>query len=238
MMSFMRAPRWRPVGGPTHRRLSALGICRSGVPGWHYTAAAGSQPLRISGMHRSHLSKYRSRGHLVTEFLRSTESPIDYLNAIDTVEYAGFNLLVSDGATLAWLSNHGGPARILPPEIYRLSNALLDSPWHKVMRSKLALENLIQRDKINASELFRLLDDRGSASVAEVESSHLPFQTAHAASAPFIVLPDYGTRSSSVVLLDSAGSWRFSERRFDADGDKSGESVFTFVPDIHDTDQA
>ncbi len=183
-------------------------------------------------------SKYRSRGHLVTEFLRSTDSPIDYLNTVDPVKYAGFNLLVSDGATLAWLSNRGDGARVLSPGIYGLSNALLDSPWHKVVHSKLALGNLIQRDKVNESELFRLLDDRGRASVAEIESSHLPFETAHAVSAPFIVLPDYGTRSSSVVLLDSAGSWRFNERRFDAGGNKIGESAFAFALEIHGTDQA
>lgn len=182
-------------------------------------------------------SKYRSRGHLVTEFLRSTESPIDYLNAIEAEEYAGFNLLVSDGATLAWLSNRGDGARVLSAGIYGLSNALLDSPWHKVVQSKLALQNLIQCDKVNESELFRLLDDRGRASVAEVESSHLAFETAHAISAPFIVLPDYGTRSSSVVLLDSAGSWRFNERRFDADGNKTGESAVAFTAEKYGTEQ-
>ncbi len=171
--------------------------------------------------------KYRSRGHLVTDFLESTASPVDYLNTIDGAAYAGFNLLVSDGTTLAWFSNRGDGARVLPPGVYGLSNALLDSPWHKVVRSKAALEDLIRHDNVNETELFRLLDDRKKASVDEIESSHLPFETAHAISAAFIVLPDYGSRSSSVALLDAGGSWRFQERRFDAAGNSSGESVFT-----------
>ena len=173
--------------------------------------------------------KYRSRGHLVTEFLNSTETPADYLNSINAAEYAGFNLLVSDGETLAWLSNRGEGVRTLAPGVYGLSNALLDSPWHKVLRSKAALEALIRGNKVNETELFRLLDDRRKAPVDEVKNEYLPFETAHAISATFIVLPDYGTRSSSVALLDAAGSWRFHERRFDADGKRAGDSVFTIA---------
>ena len=173
--------------------------------------------------------KLRSRGHLVTEFLRSTATPIDYLDAVDGAAYGGFNLIVSDGRTLAWLSNRGDAAQDLPPGIYGLSNALLDSPWHKVVRSKAALKKLIQRGKVNETELFRLLEDRRKASVDEIESGQLPFATAHAISAPFIVLPDYGTRSSSVALLDAAGQWRFHERRFNADGNRMGDSAFTIT---------
>lgn len=174
-------------------------------------------------------AKYRSRGHLVTEFLKSTASPVDYLDSIDGAKYAGFNLLVSDGATLAWLSNRGDGVRTLSPGVYGLSNALLDSPWHKVVRSKATLEELIRNDKVNATELFRLLDDRQKAPVDEIEKEQLPFETAHAISAAFIVLPDYGTRSSSIALLDTAGSWQFHERRFDADGKRTGDSAFTIA---------
>jgi uncharacterized protein with NRDE domain len=174
-------------------------------------------------------AKDRSRGHLVTEFLIGDDSPLDYLNKIDGSRYAGFNLLVSDGTTLGWQSNRGGGVRVLEPGIYGLSNALLDSPWHKVVRSKTALELLVQADKVNESELLRLLGDREKAVVDEIDAGHLPFATAHAISAPFIVFPDYGTRSSSTVLCDSAGHWRIHERRFDASGKRRGDSTFAFT---------
>lgn len=174
--------------------------------------------------------KYRSRGHLVTDFLNSNKAPVDYLSAIEGSKFAGFNLLVSDGTTLAWSSNRGDGVQALAPGVYGLSNALLDSPWHKVVRSKAALEALVRRNKVNETELFRLLADREKASVSEVKSERLPFETAHAISAPFIVLPDYGTRSSSVALLDAAGGWHFHERRFDAGGNKTGDSVFRIKP--------
>jgi uncharacterized protein with NRDE domain len=170
----------------------------------------------------------RSRGHLVTGFLEASDEPLEYLTRIDGTAYAGFNLLVSDGETLAWLSNRGEGARILPPGVYGLSNALLDSPWHKVIRTKAALEQLIHKNKLNETELLRLLNDRAKAPVDEVVADRLPFATAHSISAPFIVLPDYGTRSSSIALCNSAGSWKFHERRFDPGGKTIGDSSIRF----------
>ncbi len=172
--------------------------------------------------------KKRSRGHLVTDFLLGSDEPLAYLNAIDDSAYAGFNLLVGDGETLAWHSNRGDGARVLAPGIYGLSNALLDSPWDKVVRSKTRLKRLLEEGKVNETQLLRLLDDRDKAPTSEIDSDRLSFEKAHAISAPFIVLPDYGTRSSSVVLCDAEGSWRFHERRFAADGRTSGDSSFTF----------
>jgi len=176
-------------------------------------------------------AKFRSRGHLVTDFLLGKDDPLDYLNAIDGLAYAGFNLLVSDGRTLAWLSNRSDGAKLLVPGIYGLSNALLDSPWHKVVRSKAALERLIATDKINETELLRLLGDRKKAPVDEIESGRLSFETAHSISAPFIVLPDYGTRCSSIAFCDVSGKWRFRERRFNAKGETMGETAFSFCSD-------
>jgi len=116
----------------------------------------------------------------------------------------------------------------LPPGLYGLSNALLDSPWHKVVRAKRTFGELLDEDRINETELFRLLDDKQRAPASQIDSDRFPFESAHAISAPFIVLPDYGTRSSSVVLLDQQGSWLLHERRFDADGKAQGDSRFTF----------
>ncbi len=170
--------------------------------------------------------KFRSRGHLVTEFLNGTSTPQDYLAEIKGSDYAGFNILVSDGKTLGWLSNRAAGPRLLEPGIYGLSNALLDSPWHKVVRAKRALRELIDQNRVNETELFRLLGDREKAPVSQIDSERLPFETAHAISAPFIILPDYGTRSSSIVLRDDKGEWRFQERRFNASGATLGESSF------------
>ena len=171
---------------------------------------------------------FRSRGHLVTGFLDADGGVIDYLESIDPDAYAGFNLLVADGRSAAYLSNRGAGMRELPPGLYGLSNARLDDPWTKVTRTKARLAALIADDNVNESSLMRMLGDREKASAGEVETNGLSFSMAHALTAPFIVHPEYGTRCSTVVTMDRAGKVRFLERRFDADGRQNGESGFSF----------
>ena len=170
----------------------------------------------------------RSRGHLVSGFLDSPSGTDEYLDGIDEDAYAGFNLIVADRNDVAYLSNREHGKRKLSPGIYGLSNALLDGPWDKVERSKARLGELIERDDVKVESLLRLMDDRNPGPANEVERGRLDFDTAHAITAPFIVLPEYGTRCTTVVLVDNGGRWRFVERRFDAQGRPTGESDFSF----------
>ena len=170
----------------------------------------------------------RSRGHLVTEFLQSDASPADYLESIRGPDYSGFNLFVSDGTSLAYLSNRDGDTRLLSPGVYGLSNATLDTTWEKVERSKIRLQKLLDDDAVNETSLLRLLADRDKGPTNEVRSERLPFAKAHAITAPFIVLAKYGTRCSTVVMADRNNRWSFLERRFDARGDKTGDSQYSF----------
>jgi uncharacterized protein with NRDE domain len=173
--------------------------------------------------------KHRSRGHLVTGFLEGNSSPRDYLEEIDENAYAGFNLIVGTASEVAYLSNREEGTRELSPGTYGLSNALLDGPWHKVESSRQKLAAMLDADSVNETSLIRLMNDRKKAPVADVETGRLDFTRAHAITAPFIVMPDYGTRCTTVVLADRNGNWHFTERRFSATGDTSGESRFTFA---------
>ena len=171
---------------------------------------------------------HRSRGHLVTGFLEGDATPADYLDTIDGDRYAGFNLIVGTMDDVAYLSNREEGSRQLEHGNFGLSNALLDGPWHKVERSKERLASMLASGAVNETSLMRLMDDRTRAPVAEVAKGHHDFDTAHAITAPFIVMPGYGTRCTTVVLVDKDGSWRFTERRFDPAGQQTGESKFSF----------
>ena len=46
---------------------------------------------------------------------------------------------------------------------------------------------------------------------------------------PFIRNPDYGTRCSTVVIIDRQGRGTITERRFDAPGAVTGETSLSFV---------
>jgi uncharacterized protein with NRDE domain len=76
--------------------------------------------------------------------------------------------------------------------------------------------------------LFALLADRTPAadSSARLPTGGLPREWERILSAPFVVHPSYGTRCSTVVLLEPGGGLYLAERRFDSAGEPAGESEF------------
>lgn len=177
----------------------------------------------------------RSRGDLVAGFVTGSASPEHFTERLDGGIYAGFSLLVADfadrGQTLAYVSNRGDPARTLPPGIYGLSNASLDTPWPKVLRSKSRLATLLEDRVIDTAALMAMLADRepgSSGDIADVIADDLPPQAMRAIAAPFVAMPDYGTRCSTVVLIETGGHVSVVERRFDRTGEPNGDSQFEF----------
>lgn len=172
--------------------------------------------------------KLASRGSLVTDFIDASTTAVDFVRSLSGDRYGAFNLIVSDGSELAYARNRDADQRALPAGIYGIANAALDTPWPKVVRTKDALRALIDADRVNETSLFKLLSDRERAPAAEVDAGELPFDKAHALTAPFVVMPEYGTRCSTVVLFGADGSVRFAEQRFDAAGNVTGRSEFRF----------
>lgn len=169
-----------------------------------------------------------SRGGLVTAFVAGKESPADFVAGIAGERYAGFNLLAADDTGIWYVSNRGDGPRRLPAGVYGLSNATLDTPWSKLVRTRDALSGLIASDEVDETHLMRLLADRSVSPVSEIEQGHLPFELARAVTAPFIVTDQYGTRCTTVLRWNREGDVSLRERRFGAAGEKAGESEFRF----------
>ncbi|MDO8931113.1 MAG: NRDE family protein [Rhodocyclaceae bacterium] len=154
-----------------------------------------------------------SRGQLVAGFLRGKLSARDSLAAIAATagDYNGYNLLVGDGDTLAWSSNVTGAARSLPPGIYGVSNHLLDTPWPKVEAAKSALATALVA--LPAEQpLFELLRDDGIHPDEALPRTGVDLAWERLLSAAFVRSPDYGTRSSTVLMQGRDGTVIFDEQ--------------------------
>jgi uncharacterized protein with NRDE domain len=171
-----------------------------------------------------------SRGALIPQYLAGALGPREFLTQLEPQagSYAGFNLLLADGATLAYGSNRATPfGRVLPPGVYGLSNELLDTPWPKLQRVRAGFEAWLRAAAGTAAGLFALLNDRRQAgSDAGGSTGGLPREWQQVLSAPFVLHPVYGTRCSTVVLLEPDGALYLAERRFDAAGEAVGETEF------------
>ena len=171
-----------------------------------------------------------SRGQLVMRVLCDVASPLRSSAALlpDGGRYHGFNLLVGDDSDVAFASNRASGALSLGAGIHGLSNHLLDTPWPKLLRSKTRLAAWLADDDPPVQTLFALLADRQPAGDANLPATGVSPQWESLLSSPFIVSPEYGTRSSTVLLIARDDSARFIERSFDAAGRATGEVALDF----------
>jgi uncharacterized protein with NRDE domain len=116
----------------------------------------------------------RSRGKLVSEFVRGDDQPLAYAQAIDASQYAGFHLLVGDGAIVS-------DGRELAPGIHGVSNGPPDA-----MRVQRGIDAM--RDVLN-------LEYGGHAAALEV----LRFLNQRSL---FVSGERYGTRSSTAIVVE------------------------------------
>ena len=157
-----------------------------------------------------------SRGQLVSDFLLSSLSPAEFCRALAprSKHYNGFNLLLCDGREMFYFNNLEQQGQRLPPGIYGLSNALLDTPWPKTLQARRRLRGWL--DEPSAIEsLARLLDDEQPADDLQLPDTGIDPALEKSLSAQFIRLEHYGTRCSSALLVDGSGTASFCELSFD-----------------------
>jgi uncharacterized protein with NRDE domain len=183
-----------------------------------------------------------SRGALIPRYLANAEgSAAAFLRQLEpeASRYSGFNLLLTDNDSLWYASNRAQPfARELPPGVYGLSNQFLDTPWPKLRRVRKGFDDWLAHsyglgDPANAvaTGLFNLLDDRVTATAdEELPETGITPEWERVLSAPFVLHPDYGTRCSTVLLLEPTGAGYLAERRFDTNGGLTGETEFVLAP--------
>lgn len=170
--------------------------------------AGGSRFAAITNIRSpaEHRPDAPSRGALVADYLAGNMSAQEYIASIapDSGRYNGFNLVLGDSQMLIWYSNRGqGDVRNgqpLAPGIYGISNALLDAPWPKVLKTKAQFASLLCQGAPDEA-YFDMLADTTRAPDSRLPDTGVPLDLERVLSAVCIDTPGYGTRSSTVVKL-------------------------------------
>ena len=168
-------------------------------------------------------STARSRGELVTQFLLSSRPPREFLAGLAgrAGEYNGFNLIVGDGTELWYFGSREGTARAIAPGVHGLSNHLLDEPWPKVVRARMAMEAALA-DPDPAPRLFAALSDPDGAPDEALPDTGVGIAWERRLASPLITGADDGTRASTVLAVGGDGAIAFEERTLAADGSVAG----------------
>jgi uncharacterized protein with NRDE domain len=151
-------------------------------------------------------------------------------------DYGRFNMLGWDGDALVFATNH--PAFKSAPVnrgIHAMSNGAFDAPWPKSGHAAHALTawlNALSADVApGPDELKPLLDalaDTTPAPDEQLPDTGVGLALERLLSPAFVAGPHYGTRCSTVVLVEDKAI-RFFERRFGPDGVRL-EDTFDVIP--------
>ena len=158
-----------------------------------------------------------SRGALVSGFLNSELNAQAFcqLLAQQAAHYAGFNAFFYDGVQLIYASNRYRNFSLrVPPGTHVLSNHLLNTPWPKVEALRLRFKTLISSQKeeeIAQQQAFEMMEDRELAPDEQLPETGVAPEIEKMLSAAFISSPNYGTRTTSLLELNSQG-FRLTER--------------------------
>jgi uncharacterized protein with NRDE domain len=168
-------------------------------------------------------STARSRGALVTDFLLGSAPPRAFLASLAarSGEYNGFNLILGDVESLWYFGSREGEAREIEPGIHGLSNHLLDEPWPKVVRARMAMEAAL-KDRDPSTKLFAALSDGQGAPDPSLPDTGVGVAWERRLASPLITGTDYGTRCSTVVMIAADGEIGVQERTRGAGGEVVG----------------
>jgi uncharacterized protein with NRDE domain len=157
-----------------------------------------------------------TRGQLVSDYLLDG-SPQDYLKSVEAKGklYNGFNLITGSADGLFYYSNYKEGIEEIPPGLHGLSNHLLDSPWPKVVKGIDKMKSVLKSETIDPAKFFELLNDDQIAPDDNLPDTGVGLEKERMLSSMFIKSPNYGTRCSTVVMVDQQNNVYFSERVYD-----------------------
>jgi uncharacterized protein with NRDE domain len=165
----------------------------------------------------------RSRGELVTRWLEGAGDAASFVAKLERNEgggaaYGGFNLVLGDlqRSAWTWVTNKSVVlsaastlyVQALPPGLYGLSNAGLDTPWPKTLELKRVLAAALKdgegaggSEALQAS-LWAALGNRQRAQPQDLPHTGVPPELEEALSSAFVDFPAraYGTRCSTLLL--------------------------------------
>lgn len=172
-----------------------------------------------------------SRGKLVSAYLLDTSAtPEKYQGVLnrDGEMYDGFNLLYGTMDTLYYFTNRGGSSCVISPGIHGLSNHLLDTHWAKVAVARSRLEIIAQERTIDPERILSALSDPVPFADSLLPDTGVGLDRERMLSPLFIENETYGTRSSTVILVDRSGCVTFIERVFNHCEKSSETHSYTF----------
>lgn len=184
----------------------------------------------VHNIRRAHVEidqSKRSRGDLPKNFFMNNMSAKQYAERVNAEgsEYFGFTMVIADETGVYFTSNANGEVIKLKEGVYSISNALLDTPWPKVVHGKELFSAVLVAAHRNEQQLVQQCIDHVLKNqtvfpqgLPGVLDAALEIFLSSVNVIPFQWGPTwglYGTRMHTVFLARRDGSIRVCEHSLD-----------------------
>jgi uncharacterized protein with NRDE domain len=180
----------------------------------------------------------RSRGELVSTFVRGTQTPAHYAAEVarQRDQYGPFNLIVGDRDSAHGASSLLVDAWPFARGVHVLSNGAPDAAWPKVRWLNERFSAMLHSGKIEIgmgrsgaaagdTELLSLLADTAQPLDADLPDTGVGLELERILAPVFIRGTQYGTRASTLAYLRDDGSAVLHERNFGPGGVELGQAL-------------
>ncbi len=167
----------------------------------------------------------KSRGELVVHYLTKGFDK----TAIQSIseQYRPFNFWYGNLHELFQYNSVSKKTKTLTPGFHSVSNSQYDDIWPKMHLGIRKLEHIIRSD-LDKEGLLSVLTDMTPAEDDLLPSTGLSYEWEKRLSSIFILGKEYGTRASTIVMLDKKGYVSIDEYNFLANGKYAERKSFNF----------
>jgi len=172
-----------------------------------------------------------SRGQLVLESLQKSTQEMTQQLTLTHSAYEGFNLvfgqLSATSPQLYCYDSVNEKQVTLSQGFHSICNGALDDIWPKMAKGEQLLRNYIkQSDHIDSAQLIAMMKNSERAPDALLPSTGLPIEWEQRLSAIFITSPEYGTRSTTILLMNSLGEVNITQQEYNNTGEPKSQACY------------
>ena len=173
----------------------------------------------------------QSRGELVLQALVQSSNDMQKHLEQSTQTYNGYNLVYGDLDNLFCFDSVKQKVQHLGKGFHSLCNGALDDIWPKMALGQSALSDCISKNKaLDINNLLALMQNNQQAETQYLPKTGIPLDWEQLLSSIFIVSPDYGTRTTTIITQDNNGKVEIFDRSYNALGACFAEQSFEFIP--------
>ncbi len=174
----------------------------------------------------------KSRGDLVLKAIASTKAETDSYLLSSLGQYNGYNLIYGQLNDLHCFDSVNQKSHAITNGFHSISNGALDDIWPKMEHGQTLLEDAILTDEtLSIDNLFAIMKNQQTPHESRLPNTGIEKNWEQLLSSIFIVSPEYGTRSTSIITLDNKNNIKVYEHIYDVDGNTESKKNFSLPSD-------